>query len=74
VTWLKSTPKLFAENTRTQNPYVYPKYLVPVSASYNETIMDFLKKPLEEKIYIQGETIHKTLTKQRSEVTQNGKK
>ena len=56
------------------DPYVYPKHLVPVSASYNEVIADFLKKPLEEKIYIEGNKMHITLTKQESEAVKNGKK
>ena len=54
--------------------YAYPKHLVPVSARYNDVIVDFLQRPLEEKICIIGETMYLALTKQQSEVTQNGKK
>jgi hypothetical protein len=50
-------------------PYAYPKYLVPVSARYSELIVDFLHRPLEEKICIIGETLYLALTKQQSEVT-----
>jgi hypothetical protein len=55
-------------------PYAYPKHLVPVSARYNELIVDFLGRPLEEKIYILGETMLLTLTRRKSEATQNGNK
>jgi len=54
-------------------PYAYPKHLVPVSTRYNELIVDFLRRPLEEKICIIGETMYLALTKQQSEVTQNEK-
>ena len=48
-------------------PYAYPKHLVPVSARYNELIVDFLRKPLEQKICIFGETMYLALTQQQSE-------
>ena len=54
-------------------PYAYPKHLVPVSARYNELIVDFLRRPLEQKICIFGETMYLALTQQQSEVTQNEK-
>jgi hypothetical protein len=54
-------------------PYSYPKHLVPVSARYNELIVDFLRRPLEQKICIFGETMYLALTKQQSEVPQNRK-
>jgi hypothetical protein len=54
--------------------YTYSKYLVPVSARYNLLIMAFLEMALEEKIYILGETMHLTLTRRKSEATQNGNK
>lgn len=52
--------------------YAYSKYLVPVSARYNELVIAFLETPLEEKIYILGETMLLTLTRQKSEAPQNG--
>ena len=51
--------------------YAYPKYLVPVSARYSELIVDFLHRPLEEKICIIGETLYLALTKQQSEVNKD---
>jgi hypothetical protein len=54
-------------------PYAYPKHLVPVSARYNELIADFLRRPLEQKICIFGETMYLALTMQQSGVTQNKK-
>jgi hypothetical protein len=55
--------------------HAYPKHLVPVSACYNELIVDFLKeKSLEERIYILEETMLLTLTRRKSEATQNGNK
>ncbi len=59
---------------KRQTPYAYPKHLVPVSAKYNERILDFLDKPLEEKIYILGETMLLTLTRRKTEATKNGNK
>ena len=55
------------------DPYAYSKHLVPVSARYNELIVDFLRRPLEQKICIFGETMYLALTKQQSEVPQNRK-
>jgi hypothetical protein len=57
---------------KRRDPYAYPKHLVPVSARYNELIVDFLQRPLEEKICIFGETMYLALTKQ-NEATQNKK-
>ena len=54
--------------------YAYPKHLVPVSACYNELIVDFLERRLEEKIYILGETMLLTLTRRKGEATQSGNK
>jgi hypothetical protein len=54
-------------------PYAYPKHLVPVSARYNELVVDFLHRPLEQKICIFGETMYLALTQQQSGVTQNKK-
>lgn len=71
---MKIYTKMIRRKYKRGDPYVYPKYLVPVSAIYNEMIANFLQNPLEENIYIQGEIMHLTLTKQKSEVTQNGKK
>jgi hypothetical protein len=67
------TKKIRRKYKRSQDPYVYPKYLVPVSASYNELIMDFLKKPLEEKITVSGETMHIMLTKEPGQAVQTQK-
>ena len=58
---------------KRRDPYAYPKHLVPVSARYNELIVDFLRRPLEQKICIFGETMYLALTKQQSEVPQNRK-
>jgi hypothetical protein len=54
-------------------PYAYPKHLVPVSARYNELIVDFLHRPLEQKICIFGETMYLALTQQQCGVTKNKK-
>ena len=54
--------------------YSYPKHVVPISACYNEAITKFLDRPLEEKIYILGETMLLTLTRRKGEANQNGKK
>ncbi len=54
--------------------YAYPKHLVPVSARYNERIVEFLEIRLEEKIYILCETMLLELTQRKSEATQNGNK
>jgi hypothetical protein len=58
---------------KRRDPYAYPKHLVPVSARYNELIVDFLRRPLEQKICIFGETMYLALTQQQSKVTQNKK-
>ncbi len=55
-------------------PYAYPKHLVPVSARYNELIVEFLEIRLEERIYILGETMLLMLTRRKGEETQNGNK
>jgi len=54
-------------------PYSYPKHLVPVSARYNELIVDFLRRPLEQKICIFGETMYLALTQQQGGVAKNKK-
>ncbi len=59
---------------KRQTPYAYPKHLVPVSAKYNERIVEFLGRPLEEKIYILGKTMLLMLTQQEGEAPQNGNK
>lgn len=66
--------KIIGRKYKRQCPYAYPKHLVPVSARYNERIAEFLEKRLEERIYILGETMHLTLTRRKSEATQNGNK
>jgi hypothetical protein len=71
---VKIYTKIIRRKYKRKYPYAYSKHLVPVSARYNELIVEFLEKRLEEKIYIQGEIMHLTLTKQRSEVTKYGKK
>ncbi len=58
---------------KRRDPYAYPKHLVPVSARYNELIVDFLRRPLEQKICIFGETMYLALTQQHSGVTKNKK-
>ena len=49
---VKIYTKIIRRKYKRRYPYAYPKHLVPVSASYNKLIVDFLEKPLEEKIYI----------------------
>jgi hypothetical protein len=61
--------KIIPRKYKRRYLYAYPKYLVPVSARYSEVIVDFLHRPLEEKICIIGETLYLALTKQQSEVT-----
>lgn len=56
---------------KRQTPYAYPKHLVPVSARYNGRILDFLDRPLEEKIFILGKTLFLMLTQQEGEAPQN---
>ena len=58
---------------KRRDPYGYPKHLVPVSARYNELIVDFLRRPLEQKICIFGETMYLALTQQQNAVTKNRK-
>ena len=58
---------------KRRDPYAYHKHLVPVSARYNELIVDFLRRPLEQKICIFGETMYLALTQQHSGVTKNKK-
>ena len=55
-------------------PYAYPKHLVPVSTRYNELIVDFLRRPLEQKICIFGKTMYLALTQQQNGVTKNKKR
>jgi hypothetical protein len=55
------------------DPYAYSKHLVPVSARYNELIVDFLRRPLEQKICIFGETMYLALTQQQGGVAKNKK-
>jgi hypothetical protein len=71
---VKIYTKIIRRKYKRRYPYAYPKHLVPVSARYNELIVDFLEKRLEEKIYILGETMHLTLTRRKSEAPQNGNK
>ncbi len=54
--------------------YDYPKHLVPVSASFNKLMVGFLKKSLDEHVYLDGETLHLTPTKQKGEVPKNADK
>ena len=58
---------------KRRDPYGYPKHLVPVSARYNELIVDFLRRPLEQKICILGKTMYLALTQQQNGVTKNKK-
>ena len=71
---VKIYTKIIRRKYKRRYPYAYPKHLIPVSARYNELIVEFLEKRSEEKIYILGETMHLTLTRRRSEATQNGNK
>jgi len=71
---VKIYTKIIRRKYKRAYPYAYPKYLVPVSASYNELVEGFLGKSLDEKIYILGDTIHLTLTRQKVEVRQNDNK
>lgn len=71
---VKIYTKIIRRKYKRQNRYVYAKHLVPVSADYNKLIAEFLEKPLDEKIYIIGETLHLTLTRRKSEATQNDNK
>lgn len=71
---VKIYTKIIRRKYKRRYRYAYPKYLVPVSARYNKLILEFLEKPLEEKISVIGETMHVMLTKQQSGVTKDGKK
>jgi len=71
---VKIYTKIIRRKYKRSYPYAYPKYLVPVSASYNKLIEAFLDKPLEEKISISGVTLHLTLTRPKSEAIQNDDK
>ena len=71
---VKIYTKIIRRKYKRRYLYSYSKHLVPVSACYNELIVDFLQRPLEEKIYIIGETMYLSLTKRASETTRNGKK
>ena len=71
---VKIYTKIIRRKYKRRYSYAYPKHLVPVSACYNELIVNFLEKRLEEKIYILGETMHLTLTRRKGEATQNGNK
>jgi hypothetical protein len=72
---VKIYTKIIRRTYKRRFLYAYPKHLVPVSACYNELIMDFLKeKRLEERIYILGETMLLALTRRKWEATQNGNK
>ena len=71
---VKIYTKIVSRKYKRRYPYAYPKHLVPVSARYNELIVEFLEKRLEEKIYILGETMLLTLTRRKGEATQNGNK
>jgi hypothetical protein len=71
---VKIYTKIIRRKYKRRYPYAYPKHLVPVSACYNKLIIEFLEKPLEEKIYILGETMHLTLTRRKGEATKNGNK
>ena len=59
---------------KRRDPYGYPKHLVPVSARYNELIVDFLRRPLEQKICIFGKTMYLALTQQQNGVDKNKKR
>jgi hypothetical protein len=71
---VKIYTKIIRRKYKRRYPYAYPKHLIPVSARYNELIVEFLEKRLEERIYILGETMHLTLTRRKSEAPQNGNK
>ena len=71
---VKIYTKIIRRKYKRRYPYAYPKHLIPVSARYNELIVEFLEKRSEEKIYILGETMHLTLTRRKSEAPQNGNK
>jgi hypothetical protein len=72
---VKIYTKIISRKYKRRYPYAYPKHLVPVSACYNELIVDFLKeKRLEERIYILGETMLLALTRRKGEAPQNGNK
>jgi len=70
---VKIYTKIISRKYKRRYLYSYSKHLVPVSAKYNEVIVDFLRRPLEEKITIIGETMHIMLTKKQGEVPENGK-
>ena len=70
---VKIYTKIVSRKYKRRYPYAYPKHLVPVSARYNELIVDFLRRPLEQKICIFGETMYLALTQQQSGVAQNRK-
>jgi hypothetical protein len=71
---VKIYTKIIRRKYKRRYPYAYPKHLVPVSARYNELIVEFLEKRLEEKIYILGETMLLTLARRKGEAIQNGNK
>ena len=72
---VKIYTKIVSRKYKRRYPYAYPKHLVPVSARYNELIVEFLvEKRLEERICILGETMYLMLTRRKVEVTQNGNK
>jgi len=73
-TIMKIYTEIISRKYKRQQPYAYPKHLVPVSACYNELITDFLDRRLEEKIYILGETMLLALTRRKGEATENGNK
>ena len=70
---VKIYTKVIPRKYKNKTPYAYLKHLVPISVNYNQDIVGFLKVPLDEKIWIEGETLHLILTKkQRSLVALNG--
>jgi hypothetical protein len=71
---VKIYTKIIRRKYKRRYLYAYSKYLVPVSARYNKLVIAFLETPLEEKIYILGETMLLTLTRRKSEGPQNGRK
>lgn len=71
---VKIYTKIIRRKYKRRFLYAYPKYLVPVSARYSKLVIAFLETPLEEKIYILGETMLLTLTRRKDEAAQNGNK
>jgi hypothetical protein len=72
-TIVKIYTKIIRRKYKRRYLYSYHKYLVPVSARYNKLAIAFLETPLEEKIYILGETMLLMLTRRKGEGTQNGR-